>query len=473
MPSKSRTAIFIRAIAISVLISGCTQTPKEHIDITTTISDSFSISGNAQTDTFWWTDFNDPQLTQLVNTALVSNFSLKSSVARVQRAAAIADVRDASRYPDVRGTIESDFRRGRNNLGGDITQNDTQSIKLNASWEVDLWGKNHANATAAYFNYLANAEQLQTAAQSLAGDIARRWYQLTEQHQSLTILNHQISNTKVIAEITGHRYRTGQGSISALWRQEQLLESLQAQEKQAQKRLLILEKQMNVLLGRSPTAAIDWQYTAFPDFPALPNSGIPTVLLERRPDVRGLWYQYEASQQDVSAAAAARLPNFSINTGVSSDDWSNAFELWRLDLGAQLNIPLFNAGKLASEQEAAEASAEIAFYNYTQGVLTALEEVDTNLLEELSQQEQLDSLERQTKQAESILEVESIRYSRGMQGYLDVLNAQEKLFTLQQRTLSAQRQLFLRRIATYQSLGGHLVSHSEDGTIELQHRTES
>lgn len=455
-----------------MLLTGCAQPMKNTAEITDSISASFSVSGDDQTDSYWWTEFNDPQLTQLVNTALVSNYSLKSSVARVQRAAAIANVRDASRYPDAKGIIESDYHH-RSTIDGDITQSDTQNIKLNASWEVDLWGKNNATAAAAYFNYLATEEQLQTAAQSLAGNITRRWYQLLEQYQSLNVLNSQINNTKVIAEITGHRYRTGQGSISALWRQEQLLESLEAQEKQANKQLLILEKQMNVLLGRSPMAPVDWQYTAFPALPPLPDTGIPTSLLERRPDVRGLWYQYEASHNDVSAAAAARLPNFSIDTGVSSNDWSNAFEIWRLDLGAQLNVPLFNAGKLASEQEAAEASADIAFYNYTQGILSAIEDVETNLLEELSQQEQLDSLYRQTQQAENILEVESIRYSRGMQGYLDVLNAQEKLFTLQQRTISSQRQLFLRRVATYQSLGGHLIAHSEDGTIELQHGTES
>ena len=106
-------------------------------------------------------------------------------------------------------------------------------------------------------------------------------------------------------------------------------------------------------------------------------------------------------------------------------------------------------------------------------MLTALQEVETNFLEELSQQEQLDSLLRRTQQAQQILEVESIRYSRGMQGYLDVLNAQEKLFTLQQQTLNTQRQLFLRRIATYQSLGGGLIALSGDGEIELQPRTES
>lgn len=106
-------------------------------------------------------------------------------------------------------------------------------------------------------------------------------------------------------------------------------------------------------------------------------------------------------------------------------------------------------------------------------MLSAIEEVEINVLSELSQQEQLDSLRRQTRQAENILEVESIRYSRGMQGYLDVLNAQEKLFTLQKQSLSAQRQLFLRRIATYQSLGGQLISLSADGAVELQPRMES
>ncbi|AJR05239.1 hypothetical protein C9J03_16410 [Photobacterium gaetbulicola] len=473
MPSSSRAILFLRTSTIALLLNGCVQTPQEHTDIASAIAPSFSISGNMESDEFWWKEFNDAQLDQLVSTALKSNFSLQSSVARVQRAAATADVRNASRYPTVNGVAGSNVRRERGSINGDITQETTENLRLNASWELDLWGKNHARASAAYFSFLASEEQLQAAAQTLAGDIARRWYQLIEQHQSLAILEKQISNTKIIAEITGHRYRTGQGSISALWRQEQLLENLEAQEKQARKNLQIIERQMNVLLGRSPTAAVDWAYSSFPALPPLPDTGLPAALLEKRPDVRALWYQYASSQQDVSAAAAARLPNISITSSAASSDWSNAFELWQLNLGAQLNIPLFNAGKLEAEQKVAEASSTQAFYNYTQGVLSAIEEVETNILSELSQQEQLDSLRRQTRQANNILDVESIRYSRGMQGYLDVLNAQEKLFTLQQQTLRAQRQLFLRRIATYQSLGGGLIAVSDNGEITLPYRTES
>ena len=257
-----------------------------------------------------------PQLTRLVDTAFTSNISLKSAVARVQRTAALAQVETASLYPELKGTINSDYQRGRTSPDTDISRNNSHSVKLSAGWEVDLWGGNRAGASAAYFNLLAEEEQLQTAAQSLAGNIARTWFQLTEQHLSLTILSRQIANTKVIAEITGHRYRTGQGSISAQWRQEQLLESLQAQKKQAEKRLQILEKQMNVLLGRSPMAPADWQYADFPDLPPLPDVGLPASLLERRPDVRGLWYQYQARQQEVAVAGAARLPSFTINTGL-------------------------------------------------------------------------------------------------------------------------------------------------------------
>ncbi|MGR5063515.1 efflux transporter outer membrane subunit [Photobacterium sp. DNB22_13_2] len=473
MPSSSRAILFLRVSVITLLLNGCVQTPQEHSDIAPVVSPSFSISGKTEADEFWWREFNDLQLNELVGTALRSNFSLQSSVARVQRAAATADVRDAGRYPTVNGVVGSNIRRERDSIGGEITQETTDNLRLNASWELDLWGKNQAKASAAYYSYLATEEQLQAAAQTLAGNIARRWYQLIEQHQALSILEKQINNTKIIAEITGHRYRTGQGSISALWRQEQLLESLQAQEKQARKNLMILERQMNVLLGRSPTTAVDWAYSSFPALPPLPETGLPTALLDRRPDVRALWYQYESSQQETSAAAAARLPNISISSSAASSDWSNAFDIWRLDLGAQLNVPIFNAGKLEAEQKVAEASSDLAFYNYTQGVLSAIEEVETNVLSELSQHEQLDSLRRQTRQAENILEVESIRYSRGMQGYLDVLNAQEKLFTLQKQSLSAQRQLFLRRIATYQSLGGQLISLSADGAVELQPRMES
>lgn len=472
MPIKTSMNI-LKASVLIALLSGCAaEAPHQYIH-TPEVPASFSLTGSEQIDEFWWGEFQDPTLDGLIKSALETNFNLQSSIARVERAASIADIRSADQYPSVDAGMGANAWRQRTMVDGDITQDSSESIALNAKWELDIWGKNRARAQAAYLDYLAQEQQMQATAQFLAGNIARVWYQLTEQQQSLVILEKQISNTQTITEITGHRYRTGQGSISAMWRQEQLLESLIAQEKQAQKRLAILEKQMNVLLGRTPTSAVDWTYADFPALPSLPDTGIPAQVLERRPDVRALWYQYQSSQESVSEASAARLPNISLNGTAASSDWSNAFDIWRLNLGAQLELPLFNAGKLAAEQERAENDSLRAFYDYTQGVLSALEEVEVNILEELSQQEQLNSLRRQTEQAEKILQVESIRYTRGMQGYLDVLNAQEKLFTLQKQSLGSQRQLFLRRISTYQSLGGQLMTQSQDGSIAPLSKMES
>ena len=387
------------AIGITVLLSGCSHFLPEHKDVTPTLQSSYSVSGTGHYSNQWWTKFDEPQLTTLINTAINTNFSLKSAVERVQQAAAFAGITEAARYPELNASLDSKYYRESYAQGRDIRSNNKQKLALSSRWEIDLWGKNRFEASAAYFDLLATEERLQVAAQGLAGDITRLWYQLTEQQQSLVILKHQLANTKIFAEITAHRYRTGQGSISALWRQEQLLESLESKYQQAVNKAQVLEKQLNVLLGRSPATPVDWHYSTFPTLSLLPDAGIPAQMLERRPDIRALWYQYESKRHQAAAATAARLPNITISAGASSEDWSNAFELWQLDLGARINLPLFNAGKLELQQRRAESSTEQALYDYTQGVLSAIAEVETNLIEELSQKEQLDSLHQQTLQA--------------------------------------------------------------------------
>ncbi|MGL6260932.1 efflux transporter outer membrane subunit [Vibrio sp. WXL210] len=451
MPFQFRT--FALGV-LSLALTGCSLQPTPHQPLHAFEQQGFTISGQAPVNAEWWLTFDDPELTRLIEIGLADNISLQTSIARVHRAAEIANVDRAARFPDASAKLDTNLERGNTRNG--INTSNNESLGLNARWELDIWGKNKASATASYFNYLATDQRLHAAGQALAGDIARVWFQLTEQQQSMAILARQISNTQVIAEITAHQYRSGQGSVSAIWRQEQLLESLKSSQNQAFKNRAVLEKQLNVLIGRPPMQATDWQYSHFPTYPMLPDTGLPAQLIERRPDIQSSWYQYLASQEQITVAKANRLPDINLAGGGALQDWSSDFELWRVNLGAQVNVPIFNAGKLAARERAAQAASDIAFLDYTQAVLKALEEIETNTLREMSQYNQLASLERQTEQAAQILEVESIRYRQGMQGYLDVLNAQEKLFALQKQSLSAKRQLFLRRVATYQSLGGDL-----------------
>ena len=417
--------------------------------------DSFSETGFISTNDNWWREFDDPALNALINKAFTDNYSLQSFQSRLTKARALANVADARRYPELMASASSQIEAERGNSDNNIDQHSSLFTSLNASWELDLWGRNQALSDSSFYNLLATEEQFRAFSDTLAANIARTWYQLVEQKKSIDILSKQISNTKIITEVTDHRYKTGQEGISAVWRQEQLLENLQSRQASATSNFDVLTKQLNVLIGSVPNSAIDLTTLAFPTYPGLPVAGLPAELLQRRPDVKGAWYHYQSYEMSADAAESARLPNITLSSQLQSSDMLDSIDLWRLGLGIRINAPLFNAGKLKNQQKAAEADAQSALYQYTQTVIEAIAEVEMSLLKEKQQQTTLLSLKRQTKLASNTLDAEAIRYSLGAQGYLDVLNAQERLFTLEQQSLVAERQLLLSRITTYQSLGGH------------------
>ncbi len=450
------------------VLAGCSFMPADQTEHMPDIQAQFTQSGEHTPSVYWWQEFNDPQLNQLVEEALNSNFSLKSYLARLEEAAAQADIQDSSLSPSLNGTIKPSYRRNRQE-NGTIYENDNIVFGLNSHWEIDLWGRLSNRKEAAVNEYLAYSEELQSAAISLAGNIARIWYQLSEQNARLEILNAQLINIKHITEISRLRYLSGQDSISTVWRQEQLEEEIRADHQQTLRRKNILAFQLNVLLGKSPAAEQTWLYSSFPDLPPLPATGIPAELIGNRPDIRDRWYQYQARRHKVAEAISSRLPSFTLSAGadLSSNNLDELFDLWATDFAISMNIPMFNGGQLASQQKQAETRAIRAFYDYTQTVLTALREVETNLLEEKSKQEQLHSLYEQTRLASNILDIESARYRHGIQQYLNVLNAQERLFDLQLRSVNIRRQMLERRIALYQSLGGRLLTIGDGDNGEL------
>ena len=439
--------------------------PKDQAGTMPELPVSFTQSGDHQSAAHWWQEFDDAQLNQLVEEALTSNFSLKSSMARLEQAAAQANISDSGLYPILNGSAGHGYRRNQQQ-NGLINERDTSDVDFRARWEIDLWGRLQHRSDAAAYDYLASSEALQSAAISLAGNIARTWYQLSEQNARIEVLAAQLQNIEHIMEVSRLRYISGQGSISAVWRQEQLEESIRANHLQANKRREIHTRQLNVLLGRSPSADPTWEYADFPELPPIPATGIPANLIETRPDVRNRWYQYQARRHSAAEAKAARIPSFSITAGAdTSNDVNTLFDFWATDFAVSMNVPIFRGGQLKGQQRRAEAIATRALYDYTDTVLVALREVEINLLEEQSQQELLTSLQQQTHSASNILNVESTRYSQGIQGYLDVLNAQERLFNLQLRGITAERQLLERRIALYQSIGSGLMEVNDNGDL--------
>ena len=415
---------------------------------------SFSTTGETQLPEQWWLSFEDPALDRLIAQALADNLTLQSAWDRLDRAQAVARKTNADLFPQLSGEAGASSTRSRINSRTDSSQD--YSLGLVASYEIDLWGRISSTSEAAELDALASAEQLQTAALTLSAQVATTWFQLLEQRGQIEILKEQQHTNEQGLELISIQFRTGQTGIADLLQQRQLVESRRGERALAIGRAQRLQNQLAVLLGMPPDQAPQVTAKEFKELPPLPETGLQSLLLERRPDVRAAWLRLEAADQRVAAAVADRFPRLSLTgrTNTTEEHIEDLFDDWLATIAANLLAPLIDGGRRRAEVERSQAVAAENFHIYGQTVLEALAEVENTLIQEQRQQEHLVSITRQLELAEQAFGRIRDRYLNGAEDYQRVLGALLSKQLLQRTQLLAQRELFVNRINLCRALAG-------------------
>lgn len=415
---------------------------------------SFSATGQAQLPEQWWQSFADPTLNQLVSQALAENLSLRSAWDRLDRFQAVARKAGAEFIPQV--SAEAGFNTTRSRVNGHNDSLKSFSTGLAASYEVDLWGRIRSTSAAADLDALAGAEDLQVAALTLSAQVATTWFQLLEQKAQIAVLEQQQQINEQALELINLQFRTGQVGIADLLQQRQVVESRRGERALASGRAQVFQNQLAVLLGVAPD-----QFPVVPfgkpgELPPLPETGLYSSLLVRRPDIRAAWLQVQAADQRVAAAIADRFPRLSLTGRASSteEELEKLFDNWLASLAANLLAPIVDGGRRLAEVERTQAVAAEALHNYGQTVLEALAEVENALTQEQRQQEYLASIDRQLELSIQAGGRIRDRYLNGAVDYQRVLGAQLSTQLLQRTRLSAQRELFVNRINLCRALAG-------------------
>lgn len=414
----------------------------------------FSVSGEAPLPVQWWTSFNDPALDRLINQALADNFTLQSAWDRLDGARAVARKAGADLIPQING--EAGFSATSSRINSQSNSSQIFSLGLAASYEIDLWGRIRSTIDAAEIDSLASEESLQTAALTLSAQVATTWFQYLEQLGQIEILEQQQHTNEQALELISLQFRTGQISIADLLQQRQVVESRRGERALAAGRAQVLQNQLAVLLGVAPDQAPQIAASKLGELPPLPETGLQSSLLERRPDVRAAWLQLQAADQRVAAAVADRFPRFSLTGRASTteEQIEDLFDNWLASLAANLLVPLIDGGQRRAEVERNQALAAEAFHDYGQTVLEALAEVENALTQELRQQEYLASIDRQLQLSVQATGRIRDRYLNGAEDYQRVLGALLSSQFLQRTQLSARRELFVNRINLCRALAG-------------------
>ena len=419
----------------------------------------------------WWETLGDPLLNRLVSELLTQNLDLLEASRRLEEARARVKFSRAARFPRLdfsfrgdkqRTVVLAPYFRG----GGYVTGRFTGSLA--ASYEVDLWKRLSRAEKAARLSLLAAEEDRLALAQSLVAELVSRYLEARYLSCQLEATQKELEAERAYLRVLGRRYAEGLVSASVLEQEKRLLAGLEIMVPELEERLLKTRQEISLLLGRYP-APLEVTGSCALDLPP-PPPGLPSELLLRRPDVRAARARVLSAAEEVAVKQTARFPHLTLTA--TEGRLSNALKnfltrrhrFW--ELAFSLTQPIFDAGALRAEKEAAQARFRQAEATYARTVLQAFFEVETGLLAEEKGRERWRLRKRQEEAAQAEEEILRVRYEKGMVEVLDYLKAKHLLWERRRERLAAELSLLLNRVSLYRALGGSWPAQLAQGEGE-------
>jgi NodT family efflux transporter outer membrane factor (OMF) lipoprotein len=408
----------------------------------------------------WWTAFGDPALTEAVEEAVVENFQVRAAWARVRQADTLGAQADSQRWPQLTAQIEAGRRRIVLVLpdAAREIENNTFSLSLPVSYEIDVLGRVDAQVQAAGYDFVAARDDVEALAMTVAANVVEAWISVIYQRALRRLLEQQLAASEVYRELLELRFAEGLGTALDVFQQRAQVEGLHAQIALTFAQESVAEQQLAVLLGRLPGAPIvPPDRVALPEVPASPGRGVPADLLVRRPDVRAARRRVEAADQRVAAAIADRFPRLTLtgSLGLSSPDLGTLFQSFVYSIVGSVLGPIFDGERREAIVQQHHAIVWERTEQLAQILVTAALEVESALVQERQQREHLAALEARVEASRNALAEARDRFAAGiLPEYLNVLTALTALHQAEQSLLQARRQLLSFRVQLYRALGG-------------------
>lgn len=440
--------------AVALLASCAIYAPKERTELNSTVPGQFSLySANAPDPVNrWWESFQSAELDALVNEALTNSPTIQQAWARLAQAEAIAVKAGSARYPTLGyGATASDKR---NMTTETSVRNNT--LGLNASYELDLWGRIQSQTEAAALDRDASREQLNTAAITLAAQTALNWSGIVAQRRQTELIRRQLESNKTSLELIELRFRKSFASALDVYQQRQAVAGTESRIPLAELREELLRNGLAVLLGRSDFKTLDIADTQLPALPPLPAIGIPADVLANRPDVRQAGLQLQSADWAVGAARADRLPSIRLTASAEYQNarFADLLDDWFANLAGSVTGPIFEGGRRKAEVERTRAVVDERLAAYRATVLNAIKEVEDALVSEQKQHDYIAALDRNLELSRHSYDEAINRYRNGLIEYLPVLVELVSLQNLERDRVEAQFTLLQYRINLYRALGG-------------------
>lgn len=447
------------------LLGGCAVGPAYHrpeASAPAAFRDQAAAGDHSFADLAWWDVYHDERLKELIRIALTDGYDARVAATRVAQARAIAAQVHGQRFPALGYDAAAD--RGRNVLlGNPYTQGNGTTADgfdgyLAATWELDLWGRVRRLDEQARANYLASDFARRGVLLSLVSQVATAYFELRELDDELGVEQRAVQSFSDTLKLFNRRLEGGVVSRLETSSAEAALATNAARIPDLERQIALKENQISILIGRPPGpiargAPLEDQDFA-PDVPA----GLPSALLERRPDIRQAEEQARAANAGIGVTVGGFLPRIGLSAllGAVSPSLdqitSRTAGLW--SIGAQASGPLFQAGGLRGQYDQARAAWEQAKLQYQQTALNAFAEVADALVTRQKLAAVREQQARAVAAYREAVRISAERYTAGRAAYYEVLQAQQQLFPAESALAQTQRDQLSAVVQLYKALGG-------------------
>ncbi|MEM9832306.1 MAG: efflux transporter outer membrane subunit [Bacteroidota bacterium] len=426
-------------------------------------ADSVSIG-----DISWRNFFADPYLVELIDTAIYRNLDLKSAIQRIEIARTEYDIRQGALLPslDARFRVRSGEAIRNNVLRGTINgdrngdaQREDYFLGFQSTWEADLWGKLKSRREAAYARFLATEKGKHLVTTALVAEIARLYYELLGLDYELETIRKNIALQEVGQEVIEIQKLGGRATELAVQQFRAQLLRTRSLQYERQQRIVEVENQLNLLLGRYPQPIARGDSLLDQQLPDFIEAGVPSSLLRRRPDIQQAELVLTAARADVDAAKAAFLPSLTITPylGFQTQSFPSLFttpESLILGMLGGITAPIFQQRQLKADYARMVARNFQAFYSYQQAILTGYQEVLTSLQRVENFKQAYELREQEAQVLLNAVSTSNDLFSAGYATYLEVITAQERVLEAELNMINTRKEVFLALTSLYQSLGG-------------------
>ena len=468
----ARRYIMVAFTGVAFMLQGCMMGP-DYKRPETPQADSWRVSpstSESMANMPWWELLKDETLQQLIRTALMENLDLQIATANIEQFQAQLTISKFDLIPSFsyegtafgfRNTNTSAFPIG----GGAIPESQKNGLSINREaisaglkWELDVWGRIRRSIEAARAQLLSKIENQRVVILSLVSSVAESYFDLRSLDLQVDIAKRTLKAWDESVRISKLRYQGGDVSKLDVDRFVAERAFTASQLAFLERQVVVRENQISVLLGHKPSAVPRGRLLIEQPMPPDVPAGLPSDLLQRRPDIMMAEQDLAAASANIGVAQASRFPQLSLTGDMSANsltvDSTSSKPFGTFKGQASLTGPIFNASALGYQVKAAEAQGNQAIAQYIKTILQAFQEVENSLITVQKTREQREAQEQQVEALQSALRLADLRYQGGRANYLDVLTAQRDLFNAEQFLAQTRGLQLISVVQLYKALGG-------------------